>query len=227
MPPTFPCGRYGVYSLPRMVITWFGAQYLKLQLGDTVIGINPIGKKAGLPTTKFGSAIALVSAERPDMNDLDQLAYGEKQPFAIRGPGEYEIQSVPIVGIDGGLSPDEKIRNTIYVLEFDQMRICVIGAQKNPSLTSEQIEQIGEVDILFVPIGGGDVLSPAEAGKLAVTLDAKLIIPVHYAPKSKELATFLKETGAEDAKPEEKLTVKRKDIESFEGEVRVLLSAAA
>ncbi len=207
-----------------MVITWFGAQYVKLQLSDTVIGINPIGKKAGIPTTKFGSSIALVSAERTDMNDLEQLEYGEKKPFAIRGPGEYEIQGVPVVGIDGGLSPDEKVRNTIYVLEFDQMRACIIGAQKNPNLTSEQIEQIGEVDILFVPIGGGDVLTPAEAGKLSVTLDAKLIIPVHYdGPKSKELATFLKETGAEDAKGEEKLTLKRKDIESFEGEVKVLI----
>jgi len=207
-----------------MVITWFGAQYLKLQLGDTVIGINPIGKKAGLPTTKFGSAIALVSAERPDMNDLDQLSYGEKKPFAIRGPGEYEIGGVHVVGIDGGLSPDEKFRNTIYVLDFDQMRVCVIGAQKNPTLTSDMIEQIATVDILFVPIGGGDVLTPAEAGKLAVTLDAKLIIPVHYSgAKAKELATFLKETGSEDEKPEEKLTLKRKDIESFEGEVKILL----
>ncbi len=211
-----------------MVITWFGAQYLKLQLGDTVIGINPIGKKSGLPTTKFGSAIALISAARPDMDDLEQLSYGEKQPFAIRGPGEYEIQGVPVVGIDGGLSPDEKVRNTIYVLEFDQMRVCVIGAQKNPTLTSEMIEQIGEVDVLFVPIGGEDVLSPAEAGKLAVTLDAKLIIPVHYdGPKAKELATFLKETGAEDAKGEDKLTLKRKDVESLEGEVRVLVPSVS
>jgi hypothetical protein len=211
-----------------MVITWFGAQYLKLQLGDMVIGINPIGKKAKLPTTKFGSAIALVSAERPDMNDLEQLSYGEKQPFAIRGPGEYEIQGVPIVGIDGGLSPDEKIRNTIYMVDFDNMRVCVMGAQKNPNLSSEMIEQIGTVDILFVPIGGDDVLSPAEAGKLAVTLDAKLIIPVNYdGPKSKELATFLKETGAEDAKGEDKITLKRKDIESFEGEVRVLVPSVS
>ncbi len=210
-----------------MVITWFGVQYLKLQLGDTVIGIDPIGKKTGLPTTKFGSAIALVSAERPDMNDVEQLSYGEKQPFIIRGPGEYEIEGVPVVGIDGGLSLDQKFRNTIYVLDFDQMRICVIGAQKNPNLSSEMIEQIGEVDILFVPIGGGDVLSPAEAGKLAVTLDAKLIIPVHYSPKSKELATFLKETGAEDAKGEEKLTLKRKDIDSLEGEVKVLLPSVS
>jgi L-ascorbate metabolism protein UlaG (beta-lactamase superfamily) len=211
-----------------MVITWFGAQYLKLQLGDTIIGINPIGKKANLPTTKFGSAIALVSAERPDMNDLDQLSYGEKRPFAIRGPGEYEIDGIPVVGIDGGLSPDGKVRNTIYVLDFDQMRVCVIGAQKNPNLTSDMIEQIGVVDILFIPIGGGDVLSPAEAGKLAVTLDAKLIIPVHYiGGDAKELATFLKETGAEDEKAEEKLTLKRKDIESFEGEVRVLASSVS
>jgi len=210
-----------------MVITWFGTQYIKLQLGDTVIGINPIGKKAGLPTTKFGSAIALVSAERPDMNDVEQLSYGEKQPFAIRGPGEYEIQGVPVVGIDGGLSSDEKFRNTIYVLDFDQIRVCIIGAQKNPNLSSEMIEQIGEVDILFVPIGGDDVLTPAEAGKLAVTLDAKLIIPVHYTAKGKELATFLKETGAEDTKAEEKLTLKRKDVESLEGEVKVLLPSVS
>jgi L-ascorbate metabolism protein UlaG (beta-lactamase superfamily) len=208
-----------------MVITSFGAQYIKLQLGDTVIGVNPIGKKSGLPTTKFGADLALVSANRSDMNDVDQLVYGETKPFIISGPGEYEIKNIPVVGIDAGLSSDGKVRNTIYVLEFDGMRLCFLGALATAELSPETIETIGRVDILFVPIGGGDVLSPSDAEKVSVMLDAKLVIPVNYSgPKAKELTTFLKEAGAEGVAPQDKLTLKRKDIEAFEGEIAVLAS---
>ena len=80
--------------------------------------------------------------------------------------------------------------------------------------------KLGNIDILFVPIGGGDVLDVPQASKLAVKLEAKLIIPMHYGTQA--LASFLKEEGIKEVEPVEKLTIKKKDLELMEGEIVVL-----
>jgi len=73
-----------------------------------------------------------------------------------------------------------------------------------------------------VPIGGGDVLEAPQATKLAVKLEAKLVIPMHYDAEA--LKTFLKEESKEGLKPVDKLTLKRKDVSAMSGEVAVLKS---
>ena len=88
-----------------------------------------------------------------------------------------------------------------------------------------------EIDILFVPIGGEGVLSASEAHEVAVSLEPRLIIPTHYPSTSSgqvgigekdALKTFLKEGGAEGEKAQEKLTIKKKDLEGKAGEIVVL-----
>jgi len=79
---------------------------------------------------------------------------------------------------------------------------------------------LGDIDILFVPIGGGDVLEVPQASKLAVKLEARLVIPMHYDKNA--LEAFLKEEGVPGQKAEDKLTIKKKDVSVMEGEVRVL-----
>ena len=79
---------------------------------------------------------------------------------------------------------------------------------------------MGDIDILFVPIGGGDVLEVPQASKLAVKLEARCIIPMHYDKKT--LDAFLKEEGSSNGKPQDKLTLKKKDIAEMEGEIMVL-----
>jgi L-ascorbate metabolism protein UlaG (beta-lactamase superfamily) len=81
-----------------------------------------------------------------------------------------------------------------------------------------------KIDLLFVPIAGDGVLSPADAYKLAVQFEPKLIIPIGHDTSKDALKMFLKEAG-EDTKPVEKLTIKKKDIEGKEGEVVVLSSS--
>ena len=81
-----------------MVITHHGGQCFKVTLGDLTLVFDPVAKGASLPSVRFGADIALVSRDHPDMNGVDEVTYGDKKPFAITGPGEYERQEVVIQG---------------------------------------------------------------------------------------------------------------------------------
>ena len=97
-----------------------------------------------------------------------------------------------------------------------------------PELSSEMLQGIGAVDILFTPIAGGDLLSPSDAEKVAVLLGAKIVIPLLYdGAGGNQLSTFLKESGAEGVTAIEKLTIKKKDLEGKEGDVVVLEARAS
>ncbi|HSE35571.1 MAG TPA: MBL fold metallo-hydrolase, partial [Candidatus Paceibacterota bacterium] len=204
---------------------YFGGQFIRLSVGDTVVAFNPFSKKSKEKNIRFGSNIALISVDHPDYNGVENLEHGDKKPFVVRGPGEYEIGGIEVMGFAAAKTyGKDELRNTIYTLTLDGIRVCVLGALPTPELSSDTIEGIGDVDILFVPIAGDDLLSPADAEKLSVMLDAKLVIPIATSGKGdKNLTTFLKEAGAERVDFVEKLTLKRKDLEGFAGEVAVLL----
>jgi L-ascorbate metabolism protein UlaG (beta-lactamase superfamily) len=102
------------------------------------------------------------------------------------------------------------------------MNLVFLGALSSSDIDPQILGEFGDIDILFVPIGGGDVLEVPQASKLAVKLEAKLIILMHYDDVA--LNAFLREEGNESVKPLEKLTIKRKDINEMQGEVVVIKS---
>lgn len=216
-----------------MVITYYGQSFFKMQVGDTVIACNPISKEADAKTTRFGADIGLVSMNHPRFNGTENLSHGDKSPFIIRGPGEYEIQEIFITGIGTQTTyENESHINTIYTLTFENIHVCILGALGNPDALTDEIKgKLGDVELLFVPIGGGDVLDPADAyNKVAVKLEPNVIIPMHYDTDGKKnaLNTFLKEGGDSGAgETEEKLTIKKKDLMQKEGEIVVLESAVS
>jgi hypothetical protein len=213
-----------------MIITFLGAESFKVSFGDMTLAFNPVSKDSNLGAAKFGADIVLSSLNHPDMNGIDQVSFGEKKAFAITSPGEYEVKGVFIKGFsseshyDGsGKASAEKRINTIYSVSLEGMNICFLGAFDQTELPKEADESIDGVDILFVPIGGNGVLDAAKAYKLAVSLEPKLIIPMHYGDigGKEALKTFLKEAG-ESPKPVTKLTLKKKDLESKDAEVAVI-----
>lgn len=206
-----------------MIITYFGGEMLKVQFGDITLAFNPISKDSTLKPSRFGADIVFVSAHHPDFNGVDQVTHGEKKPFVVSGPGEYEIRGVFVKGLPSTSKHGGKdLINTIYTVSLENMNICFLGAINTPELKNETIEALDEIDILFVPIGGDGVLDPAKAYKLAVSLEPKIIIPMHYTEAN--LKTFLKEAG-ENPKPEAKLTLKKKDLEGKDADVLVLDSS--
>lgn len=205
----------------HMVISYLGGECFKVTLGDLTLAINPPGKGSKLASAKFGADLALVSLDHEDFNGTENASFGERQPFVIAGPGEYEVKGVAVRGFGAPTTyAKQETINTIYSVSLENINLCFLGALGLPELPAAAKAELDEVDILFVPVGGGDVLDHAAAYKLAVQLGPKVVIPMHYDAGS--LKAFLKEAGAEGTKAEEKLTVKKKDLEGKEGAVVVL-----
>ena len=205
-----------------MVITHHGGECFKVTFGNTTLAFNPISKQSKMSPVKFGADVAFVSVNHPDFNGVEQVTYGEREPFVVSGPGEYEIGEVTARGFGVKTKYDRLERyNTIYSVTLEGITLVFLGALGDSAIDTKILESLGDVDILFVPIGGGDVLDVPAASALAVKLEARAVIPMHYDSKA-VLDAFLKEEGAEGVKPEEKFTVKKKDLLEMTGEVVVL-----
>ncbi len=206
-----------------MIITYLGKEFFKIQQGELVVACNPISKDSKEKQSRFGARIALSTTNHPDYNGFENVSHGETVPLQISGPGDYEVQDIFIKGIMTEVELDgKKYINTVYSLSIEGISIGFLGPITNPKLTTETIEKIESPDIVFVPIGSSSTIGPAEAYKLAVSLDAKVIIPMDYDEKL--LKVFLKEGGQEGTKAIEKLTIKAKELAGREGEIIVLQS---
>lgn len=214
-----------------MILTYHEGACIKAVAGDTTVVFGPVSKKSkNFKPVNFGTDIALVSLSDPDMNGAHDAARGDKEPFAVFGPGEYEISEITIAGFatksnyigdpSTKLGAGERI-NAVYALFFDGISLLYLGALGTSTLPAEVME-MDAPDVLFIPIGGEGVLGPAEAQKLAVNLEAKIVIPILYNEKT--LKQFLKEAGEESVKPIDKLTIRKRDVVDKEGDVIVLSS---
>jgi len=204
-----------------MVITYHGLEFFKVTFGNTTLAFNPISKDSKIKGPRFGADVALISLKDRDMNGADSVTRGEKETFVINGPGEYEIGGLIVKGFPskseyGG----EERMNTIYLVNLENMNLCFLGALAHKDLGAKVAEELEDIDVLFTPIGGEGVMSPAESYKMAVKLEPGLIIPMHYDDKS--LKAFLKEAGEDKTVPVDKLTLKKKDLEGKESDVVVL-----
>jgi L-ascorbate metabolism protein UlaG (beta-lactamase superfamily) len=211
------------YTVRIMVITYLGGECFKVSFGNTTLAFNPISKDSSQTAVKFGADVAFITTNHEDMNGVAQVTYGEREPFVVQGPGEYEVGEVTARGYGVKTRYDgADIYNTVYYVTLEGINMLFCGVMSDPKLDSKILEEFGDIDILFVPVGGGDVMDASAAAQLAVKLEARVIIPMHYDASSLKL--FLKESGAEGVKAEEKLTVKKKDLLTLEGQVVVLKS---
>ncbi len=211
-----------------MIITHHKGEFFKVSFGDTVLALNPISKKSKIGITKFGADIALVSINHPDANGVPEVTRNSKNIHVIDGPGEYEVKSVFVHGLptESGYDGDGII-NTIYAINLEGMNLLFLGALKSKNAMDFNItEEMDSVDLLFVPIGNEGVLTPADAQAIAVSLEAKVVIPMHFDGIGAKgaLKEFLKEAGSENLKPVEKLTIKKKDLAEHNGSVIVIKS---
>jgi len=201
-----------------MVISYLGGECFKVSQGDLTLSFNPPAKGSSLASAKFGADVALVSLHHEDFNGIDNAAFGEREPFVIEGAGEYEVKGVAVRGFGNKATYDgQETINTIYSVSLEGMNLCFLGAQTNPALPATAKQELDNIDILFVPV---DTLGAAAAYKLTVALEPKVVVPMHYSSAS--LKSFLKEAGAEATKAEDKLTIKKKDLDGKEAEVVVL-----
>ena len=191
--------------------------------------IDPFSKEVGLRVPKLQGDIVLVTHQHYDHNNIKAVS---GDPFIIEEPGEYEIKDVFIQGIfswHDSKEGKERGPNTIYTIDTpEEIKICHLGDFGQKELKEEQLEKIGEVDILMIPVGGVYTISAKEAIKIMAQLEPKITIPMHYQlPKLKvklnSVDQFLKALGIKKLPPIKKLSIKKTDLSPEEAKV-ILLS---
>ncbi len=203
-----------------MILTFHEGACVRAAAGDTTLVFGPVSKQSkNFKPTNFGADVAFISLNHPDMNGAEEAGRGDKKPFLIFGPGEYEIKDMTTTGFPSGSRyGGEPKSNTIYSIHFDGMSLLYLGALCDMDVPEDVLE-MDSPDVLILPVGGGGALSPADAQKLAVKLEAKIVVPILRDDKT--LKQFLKEAG-ESVKPVDKLTLKPRDLVGKENDVVVL-----
>ena len=163
--------------LLTMIITNFGRQHFKVTVGDLTIAINPVSKEGKGKVSKYGADITLITTNYPDYNGREQTEHGEKVPFVISGPGEYEVKEIFIKGFGTTTKLTEgkkerEFQNTSYVFTVDNIRITFLGALSQ-ALTLGKI--FGMENPVFLKEAGAEKIEPVE--KLTIKrkdIDGKL-----------------------------------------------------
>ena len=196
-----------------MHIIWHGQACFQILTnpakGEQVrIVIDPFSSEIGLRLPKMEADILLVSSD----SFLPAAKFVGNKPFLITEPGEYEIKKIFIQGIPSN-------HTTIYTIEAEGILLCHLGDIKQKELTNGQVERIGDVDILMIPVGGTSTISGIEAAKIISQVEPRIVIPMYYQiPKLKikleEIDKFLKVMGEKTIEPQNKLVIKRKDLPS-------------
>ena len=183
-----------------MTITWYGQSCFRLEGKESSVLIDPFSKEIGLKPPRLNDSVILITHEHFDHN---AVAGVPAETFIIRGPGEYEKSGVYVEGIASfhdNQQGRERGLNTIYLIRFEELRLCHLGDLGQNALTDEQIQAIGAVDVLFVPVGGTYTIDGAQAAKVVQAIEPKIIIPMHYqrpglSIKLEGPQKFLKELG--------------------------------
>ena len=162
--------------------------------------IDPFSKEIGLKPPKIKDDIVLVSHGHDDHNNVDEI---NPEAFLINTPGEYEKKGIAIRGISSyhdKTEGKERGLNIIYVIKAEEMTICHLGDLGQEKLTESQVDDIGDVDILLVPVGGNYTINYKEAIGVISQIEPKIIIPMHYKLKDLRVEIegpekFVKELG--------------------------------
>ena len=161
-----------------MEIKFYGGNCIKITSKKNSIVVDD-SSKIGLKSIVTDKDIYLLTDKR--VADRADKAY-----FSIDSPGEYEVADVSIHGVPARAHIDmEKTSNaTMYRVIVDDVRIAIVG-HIHPDLTEDQLEDLGTIDVLIVPIGGnGYTLDGVGAQKVIRKIEPKVIIPTHYDNKS-------------------------------------------
>ena len=175
-----------------------GGNGVVLASKKTTIVVDPKLSLVGLKDIKTKDEIELATESRFRVENSDAR-------IIIDSPGEYEVGDFTIRAaaatrhID---TPDQEMLSTIYRLECGDIRIGIIG-NIDPKLTEEQLEALGVLDVLVLPVGGGGyTLDATSASSLVRQIEPKVVVPVHYADAGlryevpqDSLEVFVKELG--------------------------------
>lgn len=197
-------------------IKWFGHGCFRVRAREATVILDPVGKSTGYTMPKQKADIVTVSHQAPGHAALGQVQEGY---FLIDGPGEYEVSDVFVTGIrtfHDKQEGKERGYNTVYLIELEELRICHLG-DLGHALTESQLESLESIDILMVPVGGGNALDAQGASEVITQLGPRVVIPMHYRTAAgdsnlNDAEQFYKTLSVENPVPQEKFTVRKSDL---------------
>ncbi len=199
-----------------MDITWLGHSCFRIRGSQATIITDPFPPNLGYTLGKQTADIVTVSHPHLSHSYIDGI---KEQHRLVKGPGEYEISTVLILGITtyhDAIKGQSKGKNTVYLFEIDGVTICHLG-DIGHILDDEQSEELGNIDILMVPVGGVSTINASMAAQTVRKLEPKVVIPMHYKTDKTErdlepVENFLREMGQTQVEPRPKLTISRTSL---------------
>lgn len=202
-------------------IIWYGHACFRLKDKDATLITDPYDKSLGLGTIGQRADIVTISHDHPHHNSISSV---KGEPFVANGSGEYEVRGVFITGV-WSFADDQKGkvrgRNTIFLFHLGDLVVCHLGSLGH-SLNSQQVEAVGDVDVLLVPIGFNTTLTTTKAIEVITQIEPKIVVPMHYdrgangkvngSGEADPLAQFTKEMGIKEWEAQDKLSVKGADL---------------
>jgi L-ascorbate metabolism protein UlaG (beta-lactamase superfamily) len=217
-------------------IQYLGHSCFRLRGRDGIVICDPYDRSVGADIGRPTAHIATISHKHPDHANVGAVRPMRERLFTIEGPGEYEVGGILISGVrtyHDKQKGAELGSNTAYVIHIDDVVFCHLG-DLGHELTTHQIDEIGRVDVLFIPVGGGETIGPAEAVSVISQIEPRVVIPMHYAAEGQRtfdmdlasLEKFTHEVGLKEVVAEEKLSLTAASLPSEDEETRFVIMRA-
>lgn len=203
-----------------MDITYLGHSSFKIKTKSAVVVTDPFDSEmVGIKFPSMPADIVTISHDHKDHNMPAKLSEVKK---IVEGPGEYEIMGISIIGYHTYHDTEKgakRGKNTIYLFETEGLRILHLG-DLGHQLDEDLINEIGDIDVLMIPVGGEYTIGPKEAVEIVGKIEPFFIIPMHYQATGLNQTTFstllpndnfLKESGL-TSENLDKFSIKKEDI---------------
>lgn len=212
-----------------MYITWLGHAAFKLQDKISSDGItiitDPFGDKLGIKMPKIEADIVTISHAHDDHSNRSAI---KGDAYVIDCAGEYEIKNVAVEGVQADHDDkDGKERGKVVAYRIDMDDLSLVHlSDLGTTLNSKQLEVLGGVDILMIPVGGKGTLDAKKAVEVVSQIEPRIVIPMHYAVPGLKLELdpvekFVKELGVKP-RNEDKLKISKKDLPQEDMELVIL-----
>lgn len=200
--------------LHYMQLSWHGQYTIKIVSKDTVLCIDPYASTMGIPP--FRAKADILSLSNPQDASMSNISSVQGNPVVINTPGEYSLKEFALHSI--GWNDEQGNERSLQRWMVEDIVVLHIGSL-NRDLNASELQELerADIDVFFVPVGGGTGLSLDKAMKMISTIEPRIVIPIHYSlpgltEKLDPIKLFAQEMGVSETAVEKKLVLKKNKL---------------